>query len=67
MNLTHSILFSKVRKQNLYSYLILNLIIGEFKEEDFYYGDCEDINSIILAEAKTFVTFMQSMVEDMLG
>jgi len=38
-----------------------------FTEEDFSFDDCDQINSIILEEAKTFVTFMQTMVEDMLG
>ncbi len=38
-----------------------------FSDRDFQVGDCEMIPSIILEEAKTFVTFMQSMVEELIG
>lgn len=42
-------------------------IVGVFTEEDFMYEDCDEINSIILEEAKTFVTFMQTIVEELIG
>jgi hypothetical protein len=38
-----------------------------FSDRDFQVEDCEMIPSIILEEAKTFVTFMQSMVEELIG
>ena len=38
-----------------------------FSDSDFQVEDCEMIPSIILEEAKTFVTFMQSMVEELIG
>lgn len=38
-----------------------------FSDRDFLVEDCEMIPSIILEEAKTFVTFMQSMVEELIG
>lgn len=38
-----------------------------FSDKDFLIEDCEMIPSIILEEAKTFVTFMQSMVEELIG
>ena len=38
-----------------------------FADRDFQVEDCEMIPSIILEEAKTFVTFMQSMVEELIG
>ena len=48
-----------------YSYLII--FIGTFTEEDFEYEECDEITSIILDEAKTFVTFMQTIVEELVG
>lgn len=41
--------------------------IGRFMEDDFDYEDCEEINSIILEEAKSFVTFMHSIVVELIG
>ena len=41
--------------------------LGEFAEKDFDYEDCEEINSAILEEAKTFVTFMQTIIEEVVG
>jgi hypothetical protein len=38
-----------------------------FTDKDFMIDDCEEINSLILDEAFSFVTFMQSMVGEMLG
>ncbi len=38
-----------------------------FADRDFLIEDCEMIPSIILEEAKTFITFMQSMVEELIG
>jgi hypothetical protein len=38
-----------------------------FTDEDFFFDDCDEIHSAILEEAKTFVTFMQTMVEEVVG
>jgi hypothetical protein len=56
----------KVRsnRNDVISYFIF---VGEFEDKDFYYEDCEEINSAILEEAKTFVTFMQTMIEEVVG
>jgi hypothetical protein len=42
-------------------------LLGLFTEEDFPCLNCEIIPSIILEEAKHFVTFMSSMLEEILG
>lgn len=57
----------KVSLALFYCELILNLKIGEFTEEDFSFDECDQISSIILEEAKTFITFMQTLIENMLG
>jgi len=41
--------------------------IGVFEDDDFKTDDCEEINSIILEEAFSFVTFMQQMIGEMIG
>ena len=40
---------------------------GTFTEDDFSSVGCEEIPSIILEEAKHFVTFLSSMVEELIG
>lgn len=44
-----------------------NLLLETFTDSDFDTSGCEEIPSIILEEAKHFVTFMSSMVEELLG
>ncbi len=41
--------------------------VGAFEKEDFMIDDCEEINSMILKEASTFVTFMQAIISELLG
>lgn len=41
--------------------------IGIFTDEDFYFEDCDEIDSIILEEAKSFVSFMQMIIEEIVG
>lgn len=43
------------------------VIIGDFNGSEFSSEGCEMIPSIILEEAKHFMTFMSSMVEELLG
>ena len=38
-----------------------------FLDEEFSTEGCEEIPNIILEEAKHFVTFMSSMVEELIG
>jgi len=38
-----------------------------YNEEDFAIEECEEINSLILKEASTFVTFMQAIISEILG
>jgi hypothetical protein len=67
LSLTPFSLLHKVSNLTTNHNRILNLFIGEYNSEDFSTEGCDEISSIILTEAKTFVTFMQSMVEEMLG
>jgi hypothetical protein len=41
--------------------------LGIFSDRDFSTEGCDQIPSLILEEARTFVTFMSSMVEDLIG
>ena len=53
------------RKYN--NILTKHSILGFYTAEDFEYEECDEISSIILDEAKTFVSFMQSIVEELIG
>ena len=41
--------------------------LGTFGDEDFSNEGCGEIPSVVIEEAKHFVTFMSSMVEELLG
>ena len=64
-----ALLGSTLRPSNLFKKVTasLNDFIGLFSDSDFSTEGCDQIPSIILEEARTFVTFMSSMVEELIG